>query len=97
MAVGIAFRRGQNIFKASWRKDTSLLIYQLTLPCLLLTRIAFSIDASNLTLVVLMLLTTVIYVAAAYCLSVLAVKFLVSSHLNGNFHEGHFHGANMIW
>lgn len=95
MSIGVFFQRGMNLMGFGLRKELSTIIFQLGLPCLLLSKTAFSIDLSNLTALFILPFFCVVHVSAAYVFSVIGERF-VSQHFSYAFHEGHYKASSML-
>ena len=95
MALGIYFQRGLGLMGFHLRKELSTIIFSVGLPCMLLTKIAFSIDLSNAAMLLVVPLFTMVHVAFAYGMARFSFRFL-QPYFATTFHEGHYLASTLV-
>jgi predicted permease len=95
MAVGVFLQRRMRLLGFQLRKELSTIVFSLALPCLLVTKIAYSIDLGNMSVLFVVPAFTVMHVAAAYALSAVGARFL-GAHFSLAFHQGHYTASTIL-
>ena len=95
MALGIYFQRGLGLMGFHLRKELSTIIFSVGLPCMLMTKIAFSIDLSNAVMLLVVPFFTIVHVASAYAMARFSFRFL-QPYFAATFHEGHYLASTLV-
>jgi predicted permease len=95
MGVGIYFQRYLHILGFHLRKEMSAIVFSVALPCLLVTKIAYSIDLSDAMVLLVVPLFTVLHLSLSYLFALIGARFL-GPCFSPAFHQGHYKATSML-
>jgi predicted permease len=95
MGLGIFLQRKMDVLGTQLRKEMSSVIFSITLPCMLVTKVASSLDLSQAAVLLIVPVFAALHIALAYGMALGGAR-LLASHFSLVFHQGHFTAASAL-
>jgi predicted permease len=95
MGLGIFLQRRMDVLGTQLRKEMSSVIFCVTLPCMLVTKVASSLDLSQAAVLLIVPAFAALHIALAYLMALGGAR-LLASHFSLVFHQGHFTAASAL-